>query len=161
MYQLLLRSMKYLPLIVILMLAACNGNQQSPDTINHFYAPATGTVIAADSTRVTEDDLNESYFAVYITANDSSVQGRYGLHANFGFNEAESEVVYPKLTQGLTPAIRKDETMPYSYIVGFRYDDDSAFNDYLKVFATRAPGVGPRIELRYLKAYFVDTTSKK
>lgn len=153
--------MKYLPLIGLLTLAACSDEQQSPDGTKHFYAPAAGTVIAADSTRVAEDDLNESYFAVYVTASDKSAEGRYALRANFGFNEAESEIVYPKLTQGLTPAIRKDETQQYSYIIGFKYDNDSTFNDYLKVFATRAPGVGARIELRYVKAYFVDTTSKK
>lgn len=155
-YPLLLRRMKYLLLIVLLIIASC-GNSGTSEPIEHFYAPATGTIIAADSMRITEDSLNELYYTVRITAGDSSVAGRYKMYAAHGYNEAESELVYPKLTQCLKPAIRRDETMPYSYIIGFKYNDDDTFRDYARVSANRIPGLQTQIELRYLKAYYVDT----
>lgn len=154
--------MKYSILFIALILsAACNNTGSSSSEIEHFYAPATGTVVAADSMKIEEDNLNELYYTIRITAGDSSAEGRYKLYAAHGYNEAKSEIVYPKLTQGLKPAIRRDETIPYSYIIGFRYNDDTTFHDYARVSANRMPGVQTQIELRYIKAYYVETTSKK
>lgn len=151
--------MRYLVLITMLALASCTDDIKSSEDIEHFYAPAAGTIVVADSMTV-PDELNDFYFSVYITTTDLSEEGRYLLQASHGHNEAKSEIVYPKLTQPLKPAIRKDETSEFSYIIGFTYDDGT-FNDYAKIFANRVPGVATRIELRYLKAYYIDTVSKK
>lgn len=154
--------MRYITLFALIVCSACGGGSNSPfgEDITHFYAPAAGTVVAADSVKI-KDDLNSLYYSVRLTAGDSSSEGRYNLRAAFGYNEAKSEVVYPRLLKGITPAIRKEEGQPYSFIIGFRYTGDTAFNDYLRVYATHIPGFGAQIELRYIKAYYIDTTAKK
>jgi hypothetical protein len=154
--------MKYFIWLLVLTLSACGNTDNTADNDSvSFYAPAPGTVIAADSMRIKEDNLNELYYSVSVTATGNSVEGAYMLRAAHGYNEAQSEIKFPKLTQSLTPAIRRDEQMPYSYIIGFKYDNDTTFNDYIRVFAKRMPGVATQIELRYLKSYYIDTVSKK
>lgn len=153
------RLMKRSPIVIsFLLLAACTGNPASkPADIQHFYAPQAGTLIAADSIR-TDDRLNETWFAVRIYATDESHIGKYLLRANYGANQAQSEVVYPPLTETLSPVIRKDGSGPYSFIVGFRFKDKDLFNDYLRVQANRIAGIQTRIQVQYIKAYYVDTT---
>lgn len=143
----------------MLALASCGNEKENGGDMEHFYAPAAGIIVAADSMKA-EDELNEFYFSVYITTTDLSNEGRYLLQANLGYNEAKSEIVYPKLTQRLKPAIRKDPSNDFSYIVGFTYEDGT-FNDYAKIYARRVPNVATQIELRYFKAYYIDTVSKK
>lgn len=152
--------MKKLALILIPLLAAC-GSSESTEDIQHFYAPAAGTVVAADSTPITEDNLNDFYYSVRLTATDSSNQGRYGLDAAYGLNEAHSIMAFPKLTKTIRPAIRLDTSMPYSYIIGFYYDGEQQFNDYARVSARKVDMLQSQIELRYLKAYYTDTVDKK
>ena len=152
--------MKKLAFILVPLLAAC-GSSDSPQDIVHFYAPATGTVVAADSIPITEDNLNDLYYSVRLTATDSSNQGRYELDASYGFNEAHSVMGFPRLTKTIRPAIRLDTTMPYSYIIGFYYEGEQQFNNYARVSARKVNALQSQIELRYLKAYYTDTVEKK
>ncbi|HEY9178277.1 MAG TPA: hypothetical protein VIN07_11320 [Flavipsychrobacter sp.] len=151
--------MKKLLYLALLLLAAC-GNEDTQD-IEHFYAPATGTVVAADSIPIAEDNLNDLYYSVRLTATDSSNHGEYKMDAVYGFNEAQSTIVFPKLTKTIRPAIRLDNSIPYSYIIGFYYEGEQQFNDYARVSARRVDGLQSQIELRYLKAYYTDTVDKK
>lgn len=151
--------MKKILYLLLPLLAAC-GNNETQD-IEHFYAPAAGTVVAADSIAIAEDNLNDFYYSVRLTATDSSNQGRYDLDAAYGLNEAHSIMTFPKLTKPLRPAIRLDSTMPYSYIIGFYYEGEQQFNDYARVSARKLDALQSQIELRYLKAYYTDTVKKK
>ncbi len=152
--------MKKIIFALIPLLAACGGSDSTQDIV-HFYAPAAGTVVAADSTPITEDNLNDLYYSVRLTATDSSNQGRYDMDAAYGFNEAHSVMVFPKLTKTIHPAIRLDKTMPYSYIIGFYYEGEQQFNDYARVSARKVDALQSQVELRYLKAYYTDTAEKK
>lgn len=151
--------MKKLAFVLIPLLVACGSNTSTED-ITHFYAPAAGTVVAADSTPITEDNLNDFYYSVRLTATDSSDQGQYELDAAYGLNEAHSVVVYPRLTKTIRPAIRPD-SLPYSYIIGFYYEGEQQFNDYARVSARKVDMLQSQIDLRYLKAYYTDTVEKK
>lgn len=157
---LLLPRMKKLAFILVPLLAACGGSDSVQDIV-HFYAPPAGTVVAADSIPVTEDNLNDFYYSVRLTATDSSTEGRYDLDAAYGLNEAHSVMAFPKLTKTIRPAIRLDTTMPYSYIIGFYYEGEQQFNDYARVSARKVDMLQSQIELRYLKAYYTDTVDKK
>ena len=151
--------MKRFSLFLLIALSSCAGNSQD-ELIEHFYAPAANTIIAADSIKVEDDPLNELFFAVRLTSTDSSSAGSYLLEAHYGFNEAKTEIRFPKLQQTIHPAIEQDPTMPYSYLVGFRYQDDSVFHEYARLNAVRMPGVITQMEFRYIKAYIVDTVKK-
>ncbi|MBW7912979.1 MAG: hypothetical protein H3C54_04595 [Taibaiella sp.] len=151
--------MKKLAFILIPLLAAC-GSSESAEDMKHFYAPAAGTVVAADSIPITEDNLNDFYYSVRLTATDSSSEGRYDLDAAYGLNEAHSIMAFPKLTKTIRPAIRPD-SLPYSYIIGFYYEGEQQFNDYARVSARKVDAQQSQIELRYLKAYYTDTVEKK
>lgn len=159
-HVLLLPRMKKIIFALIPLLAACGGSDSAQD-IAHFYAPAAGTVVAADSIPITEDNLNDFYYSVRLTATDSSAQGRYDLDAAYGLNEAHSIMAFPKLTKTIRPAIRLDTSMPYSYIIGFYYEGEQQFNDYARVSARKVDMLQSQIELRYLKAYYTDTVDKK
>lgn len=152
--------MKKLAFILIPLLAACGGSDSGQD-IAHFYAPVAGTVVAADSTPIEEDELNDLYYTVRLTATDSSREGHYDMDAVYGYNEAHSVIVFPKLTKTIRPAVRKDTTMPYSYVIGFYYDGEQQFNDYARVSARKVGSLQSQVELRYLKAYYTDTVEKK
>lgn len=111
--------------------------------------------------KIQEDVLNDMYYSIRITANDSSNEGYYDLEAAYGYNEVASKLRYPKLDKLITPAIRREDSIPYSYIVGFYLADQPEFKDYARVSARIiAPGKR-QIELRYLKAYFMDSTGTK
>lgn len=160
-FGLLLPGMKYTHLLIALILFTACGNEQQKSTtsFDHFYAPAAGTVVAADSTPIKEDELNDFYFSVRITTIDSSTEGAYILDAAYGVNEAQTRVIYPKLDRQIHPAIRLD-TIPYSYVVGFHYNGSDTFKDYARVSAKQIGSISRQIEIKYLKAYFMDSTKK-
>jgi hypothetical protein len=151
--------MKYSILITALaFLTACG--HSADKNIHHFYTPAPGTVIAADSMPIEEDGLNDFYYSVKITATDSSSKGRYTLDADYGPNEAHTEVVYPELDREIKPAIKPD-TQAYSYIIGFYFSGSDSFKDYARVSARRMSPMNSQIEIKYLKAYFMEPFIKK
>ncbi len=152
--------MKKIAFILIPLLAACDSSDSGQD-ITHFYAPAAGTVVAADSTPIKEDELNDLYYSVRLMATDSSGEGHYDMDAVYGYNEAHSVIVFPKLAKTIRPAIRLDTTMPYSYIIGFHYEGEQQFNDYARVSARKVGSLQSQVELRYLKSYYTDTVDKK
>jgi len=152
-------SLLFIPLIL---LAACGSNTTPTEKaeIDHFYAPVAGTVVAADSTPIEDDALNDFYYSVRITATDSSSEGRYALDAAYGPNDAHTVLVYPKLDRQIKPAIRPDDS-PFSYIVGFYFEGSDTFKDYARVSAQKTGTESLlQIEVRYLKAYFMDSTKK-
>ncbi|MCB9045381.1 MAG: hypothetical protein H6550_04490 [Chitinophagales bacterium] len=154
--------MKYSLLFTsLILLAACGGRTPTDNTTtNHFYAPIAGTIVAADSTPIEEDGLNDFYYSVIISSTDSSNEGYYALDAAYGPNEAHTLLAYPKLDREITPAIKLDD-IPYSYIAGFYFAGSDTFKDYARVSAKRVGPMNTQIEVRYIKTYFMDSTIKK
>lgn len=157
-------------LCIGLLFSACADTQQPTKPFDHFYAPPKGSIIAADSTPIKEDMLNEFYYSAELRSTASSNEGSYMLKAAFGPNKAQTEVVYPKLQQQIVPTLKLDTTLPYSYHVGFTYKDDSFFHEYAKIFVNRtghydmnhpAGTFKTEIQLRYTKTYFVDSSEIK
>ncbi|MCB0698807.1 MAG: hypothetical protein H6551_10530 [Chitinophagales bacterium] len=156
-----MRTLLYLSVIILLASCGADSNNGSNADFEPFYAPAEGSLIASDSMRIIEDDLNELYYIVKLTATPTSNEGIYLLDAAFGYNYARSEVSFPRLDKKITPAIRVDDELPYSYIIGFRYEGDKTFNDYARIYALRNEQMKQEIQFRYIKSYFVDSTEKK
>ena len=153
---------KQIPLLAFLLLiVACNANEEPADSMTHFYAPKAGTIVAADSFRITENELNEFYYAVKIISTDSSNKGYYFLDAHWGHNDAQTELAYPVLQEEIIPAIERDRTKPYAYILGFKYRNNDTFHDYAEIKATKISDLNCRMEMKYLKSYFIDSVEKK
>lgn len=152
MSTLLLRSMKYLNLLLVaILLLSCSapsGKNGSGDVGSSTYTPpAPGTIVATQSVPVVEDQLNQSNYRVTVQATDRSSKGTYNVNVVFGNNTAQSEFTMPRGGETLKPLMRKGEE-PYTFIIGFRSEDDDTFYDYYQVSASRG-----MIEMKYLKAY--------
>lgn len=157
---------KFFLSLPLLLLIACSNSDTSADssqkkTSVHFYAPAAGTIVAADSIPVTEDELNDFYYSIYITATSHSKEGKYMLDVSFGQYKARDELVYPELTREIVPAVRIDNSMPYSYIIGFYFKGEQKFNDYARVSAAPSGPTTRQIEMKYIKSYYVDSVKTK
>ncbi len=152
---------KLVPFILLTLLAACNNTAEHAQEITHFYAPEPGTVVASDSFKIQEDDLNNFYYVAKIISTDSSDKGYYFLDANWGLYDAKTELVYPALQEEIIPAIERDRTEPYVYILGFKYRHNDTFHDYAKLTATRSSPLKSQLELKYLKSYYIDSVETK
>ena len=135
------------PLIIgfSLMLAACSGGSTEaarPD----FNPPPAGSTLAADSMRITEDVLNESYFSVRILATPQSAEkGIYELAIAYGNNRATDGFTMPAGGERLQPLLRPGSDA-HNYIIGFEYKGN--FYAYVGITGSRN-----RIEVNYLKYY--------
>lgn len=148
---------KKLLLLITIAFTACSTPDKPLEETEHFYAPPAGTVIAADSMKIKEDQLNKLYYSARIVSTDSSNKGSYTLDAAFGFNEAISEVKYPALQRKIFPALRTDTAHRYSYILGFTYDGSDTFHDYAQITAVDEE----MIKFKYIRSYYIDSVKAK
>lgn len=125
--------------IVVMLLGACNNAANNAEVLNYstenetknlFSELPVNSIIAADSTPVTEDKLNHFYFSVRIKTTDKTKYGTYLIEAVYGANTAESEFTLPKGGEYLKPVLKKG-SKPYSYIVGFFFQNK--FHEYYEV----------------------------
>lgn len=137
--------MKNCWLIVMLGMAACHTPGKEEKNVAANQKP--GTVIATDSMRIVEDDLNTSYFSVKLLTTDKTDKGTYAIDAAWGFNTAQTEFTMPKGGEKLEPVLRRVQE-PYTYEIGFRQEGDTTFYDYYQV-----KGEKGTIRMKYLKAY--------
>lgn len=142
------KSILFCTAILLLAAASCSGHKEN-DGDNSAYTtlPPAGTTIVADSMKVTEDPLNHFTFSVKVKANNNTKYGVYDVEASWGPNTAASQFTMPRGGEKLKPVLRKG-TAPYTYIIGFHYDKDTAFYDYYQVNGNRGT-----IEAKYLKGY--------
>lgn len=144
-------------LVAICLLAACNTATTQQEVISSFYAPATGTLVVADSMRIVEDELNELYYTVRISSTAYSDTGAYTLDMAYGYNEAQSNLIYPKIKGHIHPAVQIDSTKPYSYNLGFFIDSSKEFKHYAQATATKLTSTEYQIKFNYIKTYYIDT----
>lgn len=106
-----------------------------------------GTIIAADSTPIKEEQLNNFVFSIKISTTAKTNKGRYTIDAAWGYNTANREIVMPKNDYALVPVLKRTGD-PYSYIIGFYLQDDTTFYDYYAV-----KGDHGNISMGYTKGY--------
>jgi hypothetical protein len=141
-----------LPLLLLLITMSCNNNTknaESDTSATGKYVGANlpkGSVIAADSVLI-PDPLNELYFVVKILTNDQTGDGSYDVQANYGHNEAETQIEMPDGDKLIRPVIRKS-LQPFTYTIGFTYGSDTSFNDYFEISSDRG-----QTRMRYIKSY--------
>lgn len=140
-----LRGVSRLPYILgIVILAGCSG--PSADKANRstsemtWTPPPAGTIVAADSMEVAEDELNHAYFSVRLAVSEGNTGKptdgfKYDVHATYGQAVADGMIIMPYGGANLRPLLRKGEG--YSYIMGFipgaAYGSDTAFHEYYRI----------------------------
>jgi hypothetical protein len=115
-----------LPLLVVLLLAACNGSAPagSEAGATPWQPPAAGTTVASDSMKV-DDPLNNFYFAVKLTVSPENehANGDYGfvydVTTHYGPGAMTGTINMPPGGRSLKPLLRKAPEGGYKYIVGF------------------------------------------
>jgi hypothetical protein len=133
-------------------LFSCNNNADTPaEKLQQAVSAQTlapGTLVAIDSMPVVEDKLNVFHFSVKISAAKLINKGHYKVDAAFGPNEGSSELVMPRNDYPLIPVLKRTGE-PYTFIVGFYMNDDTAFYDYYKISADELRN----ITMNYTKGY--------
>ncbi len=107
----------------------------------------SGVEILADSLPIAEDKLNNLHFSIHVYTNDRTANGSYDVQTEWGYNIATTTIKMPDGGEDLKPILRRG-SKPYSFIIGFKYDDDTAFNDFYEV-----QGSKHEIKTQYLKYY--------
>jgi len=138
-----------LPLLLLAVLSCSDPqpNQTKDIPTTNFNIPAPNTVVASDSMRI-PDALNELYYSIEVVTTSQSRQGVYEVLVQYGYNEASTRITMPASEHPLIPVLKKNA--PNEYIIGFRIPEDNTFKDYFLVRANKG-----RIEMKYLKAYFI------
>ena len=115
-------------------------------------------IVAADSMKVTEDELNNGYFSVQLTVSEGNTGShtdgfRYDLHATYGKAVADGLIIMPFRGERLKPLLRRGEG--YTYFMGFvpgpEHGGDTSFHEYYRIDGGReyiriTPLKGFRIE---------------
>ena len=109
--------------------------------------PRPGAIVASGQMPVTGDSLNHFTFSVKVIADSAVKSGVYDVEAAFGPNIARGRFVMPKGGAHLKPIMHKGAT-PYTYIIGFKVDNDTTFYDYFKVQSNHMT-----TQMQYTKAY--------
>lgn len=143
--------MKQVQLPVFLLLCgfitACNPRNAAHRKYN---PPKAGSIVVADTIAIAEDKLNDQSFSVTVFTNDSSVNGSYDVAAAWGYNMANTSIRMPYGGEDFKPLLRKGDA-PYSYIIGFHFNDDTIFHDYYEITAREG-----QIAARYIRAYTLE-----
>jgi hypothetical protein len=136
--------MKYrLMLAACAFVAACNATKQGTD----FASLPANTLLAADSVKVVEDSLNNTFFSVKLLTSDKTAKGIYNVNAAWGYNIAASKFTLPKGAEQFKPALHR-EAAPYSFMIGFHMEDDTTFYPYYQVKAEEGT-----IKMNYVRSY--------
>ncbi len=124
-------KLKLIIAVVLPGLLSCNNpaakQEQQQDTqaaVSRWQPPAAGSVVDKQEQRITEDNLNESYFRVSVISTDSSKAGVYNLKLEYGYNINEVPIGLPAWTGNavLKPVLRQG-TGKYHCLVGFDTGD--------------------------------------
>lgn len=138
-------------ILFFLLNASCKSEQHNEENKPAKALPehvAAGEMMAADSMPILEDLLNKPYFSVKVLSTEyTDNYGTYKVVVDWAKNHAESEFSMPKGGEKLKPVLHKANE-PYTYDVGFYYEDEPDFYEYYKVSAAKG-----EIKMKYSKAY--------
>ena|SRR2546423_433884 len=147
----------------ILLLAGCSSTPSEKDKSNTtpetlWIPPAPGTIVAADSMKVTGDALNNAYFSVRLSVGEGNIgkknKGfRYDVHATYGKAVADGIIIMPFGGEHLKPLLRRGDG--YNYIIGFipAINGDTTFHEYYRI-----GGDKEFIKIVPLKGYTINET---
>ncbi len=130
----------------VLLLAACSNNSTISEQGQKQF-PKPGTTVAEAQMPITEDALNHAVFSVKVIADSDITGGVYDVDADFGPNFGEGKFTMPKGGEDLKPIIRKGSDR-YTFIIGFRLPNDTAFKSYFRVSCTKSS-----TKMEYTNAY--------
>ena len=127
---------------LVILLAGCTGtpNSHKAEQAEGWTPPPAGTLVAADSMTVTEDQLNNAYFAVQLRVSEGNTYRhsdafRYDLHATWGKAVKDFQIIMPFRGEKLKPLFRRGEG--YSYYMGFipgpEHGGDTSFHEYYRI----------------------------
>jgi len=151
--QLMRKHLLFVSACALAISSCSNTNTTSKNTIANGTSLIPGSVIAADSEAIKEDNLNDFTFSVKIIADsNSNTKGSYTVQAAYGVDNAEGQLAMPKNAEYLKPLLRKGNE-PYTYIVGFKFGNDTTFHDYFEISAARVAPQRRAIKMEYIKAY--------
>ena len=131
--------------VSVLFYTACNSGNKSK-----FQPPKPGQVVVT-AEMPSEDKLNHATFSVKVAADSDAHPGVYTVNASSGQNLARGQFTLPRKGESFEPVLRKGAA-PYTFIIGFRIPDDTAFYDYFEVSS-----IQDTIKMKYLKSYSFDT----
>ncbi len=137
----------YIACVAILISSCGSAGTAGKDAEGPARFPAPGTVVASAEMPVEGDTLNHFRFTVKVIADSDVRSGVYDVDADFGPNFAEGQLVMPRGGGYLVPVIRKD-TIPYTFIIGFKIAGDTTFYDYYRVTSSLKA-----TKMQYIKAY--------
>lgn len=146
---------------ILLGLYSCNNPegtvQQQPASkaaVSQWQPPAAGSVVGKMEQRITEDNLNESYFRVSIISTDSSKAGFYNLKLEYGYNINEVPVGLPAWTGDtvLKPVLQQG-TGKYHCLVGF----DTGDNQFRELYEVTV--VNGNVKFKQTHGYYPDKSA--
>lgn len=146
--------------LFVIGITACNSPQQDEQKpqleIAEVVKQPVGTVICADSIAILPQDYSDmalvtgsgrTEFIVRVKTTEHTHKGTYEIDATWGANANNMQFSMPRGAEDAIPVLRRD-IQPYSYIIGFYYGDDTAFNDYYSI-----KGGKEGLNAKYVKAY--------
>ena len=132
--------------IATTLLSSCDNNNSGNAQIKKHF-PKPGTTVAEAQIPVTDDALNHFVYSVKVIADSDIAEGVYDVDVDYGPNFAEDKFTMPKGIEDIRPVIRNGGN-PNTFIIGFRLPNDTTFNDYFQVEATKHT-----TKMVYIKAY--------
>ena len=152
-------KLKLIAALLLLSLYSC-GNKTGTGTeskegqpaAEQWQPPAAGSIVDKREQRITEDNLNESYFRVSIISTDSSKAGHYLLKLEYGYNINEVPVTFPAWTNNvvLRPLLQKGQGK-YHCLVGFEANDNQ-FHELYEITV-----VNENIKFKQTRGYYKST----
>lgn len=139
-----------IPIYISLIIYSACQSKQASNPGNNTLKTEAGIVIAADTTDIIEDKLNNQLFSVTVFTNDSSINGSYDIETAWGYNTAYTSIRMPYGGEHFKPIIRKGNS-PYTYVIGFNYDDDTTFREYYEINGNKG-----QIKARYTRSYTIE-----
>jgi len=151
--QLMRKQLLFVSACALAISSCSNANNDTKNSPTNNPSLVPGSIIAADSEAIKEDNLNDFKFSVKIIADSgSNTKGSYTVQATYGVDNAEGQLAMPKNAEYLKPILRKGDE-PYIYIVGFKFGNDTTFHDYFEISAARVATQRRAIKMEYIKAY--------
>ena len=148
-----MKNLKYFAILTFALISACKDRSPEQQQIKEIEevvkTQPAGTLLAVDSMRFTEDELNDFYFVVKLKTTEYSAKGTYAVEANVGPKVAASKFTMPRGGEEVVPVLKKGNE-PFTYIIGFYYNNNNSFYDYYMISAD-----ANTIQMKYTKAYAI------